>query len=98
MILPDRLIVEAVRSGRVGIDPYRPDRVQPASYDLTLGDGFRRFPDPPPPGLVDPWDPPTETEGQLLSAPDGLVLAPGGFMLGHTVERVRLPADLSARG
>lgn len=96
MILPDHLIVEAVRSGRVGIDPYEPGRVQPASYDLRLGDRFRRFPDPPP-GLVDPWDPPAHPEGQLLSAPDGLVLEPFGFVLGHTVERVRLPADLSAR-
>lgn len=37
-ILSDQRIREAVEAGRITIDPYRAQQVNPTSYDLTLGD------------------------------------------------------------
>lgn len=38
--LSDRTIIEMVRAGNIGIDPFDEKHVQPSSYDLTLlGDG-----------------------------------------------------------
>jgi dCTP deaminase len=37
-ILTGPAIAEAVRCGRIFIEGFNPDRVNPASYDLTLGD------------------------------------------------------------
>lgn len=38
-ILTDQRIREALNRGAIQIDPYRPEQVNPTSYDLTLGDG-----------------------------------------------------------
>jgi dCTP deaminase len=37
-ILPDYRIRQEVAAGAIQIDPYTPEHVNPASYDLTLGD------------------------------------------------------------
>ena len=37
-ILTDQRIREAVNRGSIVIEPYRPEHVNPTSYDLTLGD------------------------------------------------------------
>jgi len=37
-ILTDQRIREAVQNGSIEIDPFRPEHVNPTSYDLTLGD------------------------------------------------------------
>jgi dCTP deaminase len=42
-VLSDQTIIELVDAGRIGIDPWDPDLVQPASIDLRLGDSFRVF-------------------------------------------------------
>lgn len=36
-ILADSSILQAVESGSIVIDPFRPDQVNPSSYDVTLG-------------------------------------------------------------
>jgi dCTP deaminase len=43
MIYADRTIKQKVKSGEIVIDPFDPDRLQPASYDLTLDNEFRIF-------------------------------------------------------
>ncbi len=42
-VLSDGTIRRLVADGRVVIDPWDPDMVQPASVDLRLGDSFRVF-------------------------------------------------------
>ena len=37
MILTDELITEANSEGWVRIEPFEPDQIQPASYDLRIG-------------------------------------------------------------
>ena len=43
MLLSDRDIRTEIESGRVGIDPYAPEMVQPSSIDVRLDRFFRVF-------------------------------------------------------
>ena len=43
MFLCDASITEKIKSGEISIDPFNPENVQPASYDLTLGNEFLAF-------------------------------------------------------
>jgi len=40
MLLPDHVIKAFVESGVIGITPFEPTHLQPASYDLTLDDTY----------------------------------------------------------
>lgn len=97
MILSDRSIREVIAGGRLVIDPYDPERVQPSSYDVCVGDAFRVFHNARHPfiDVREPLDDLTE----LVVVPEGerFILHPGEFVLGTTHERVTLPDDLVAR-
>ena len=43
MILSDRDIRAEIEAGRIVIDPFVPEAVQPSSVDLHLGNRFRVF-------------------------------------------------------
>ena len=43
MVLSDRSIREEIESGRIVIDPYREDLVQPSSIDLRVDSSYRVF-------------------------------------------------------
>lgn len=94
-MLPDSEIAARVHAGELGIDPFDLDRLQPASYDLTLGADFlvaRRGV-----ATVDTSDIPDGlTEPVHLDPGEPFVLHPGGFALGSTVETVQIPDNLQA--
>lgn len=96
LMLTDTDIAARVRSGDIGLDPFNPDLLQPASYDLTLANGFlvaRRGV-----GSVDLSDIPENlTEPVHLDDGQPFVLHPGEFALASTAETVSLPCDLIAR-
>ena len=97
MILSDRSILEALEEGRIEIDPFHRDCLQPASVDLHLGPTFRVFHNARKPyiDVRQPQDDLTE----IVEVPEGgcLILHPHEFVLGSTIERIRLPADIVAR-
>ena len=75
----------------------RPDRVQPASVDLRLGDSFRVFHNHRA-AAIDLRDPPTNlTEEVVLAGDDPFVIHPGEFALGRTQEYVEIPDDIVSR-
>ncbi len=94
MILSDRSIKEEIEVGRLVIDPYDPELLQPASVDVRLGSDFRVFrnsryafidPLKAQPGLMD----------QITATHDEpFVLHPGEFALGTTYERIVIPDDI----
>ncbi len=97
MILSDRSINEAIASGRLGIDPFDPTLVQPSSIDVRLDNKFlvfrntkRAFID-----VKQPADDLMEMIEVGLNEP--MFLHPHEFVLGSTIERVRMPDDLVAR-
>lgn len=97
MILSDRSITEAIQSGRIEIDPLDMAAVQPSSVDLHLDRYFLEFRN----HTLGHIDVKQKMEGlnERVEIPaDGVfVLHPGQFVLGCTVERIRLPDDLVAR-
>jgi dCTP deaminase len=97
-VLSDGTILRLVEAGRITIDPWDPDRVQPASVDLRLGDSFRVFHNHRA-AVIDLRDgPPGNLTEEVVATPeDGFVIHPGEFCLGRTAEWVELPDDVVAR-
>lgn len=96
-VLSDGTIRELVESGRIKVDPWDADMVQPASIDLRLGESFRVFHNHRI-TAIDLRDPPANLTEEVV-APDGepFVIHPGEFCLGNTLEHVELPDDIVAR-
>ena len=97
MILSDRSIKESVASGRIVITPYDEALVQPASIDIRL-DGrflvFRNYKH----SCIDPKALQEDlTEMVTVEEGEPFIVHPGEFILGNTVERVKLGNDLVAR-
>jgi dCTP deaminase len=96
-VLSDGSIRRLVDEGRVRIEPWDPDMVQPASVDLRLGPSFRVFHNHKIKS-IDLADPPTDlTEHVEVDEDNTFVVHPGEFILGRTVEWVELPDDIVAR-
>jgi len=95
--LSDGTIRRLVADGRVVIDPWDPDMVQPASVDLRLGDSFRVFHNPLAPAIDLDRPPEHLTELIMIRPDESFVIHPGEFVLGATLERVELPDDVVAR-
>ena len=99
MLLARREILQALDSGRLTVAPV-PDggvKVDQVSIDLRLGHQFTTFRDPPPYiqsvvmdesiwGALDIWE---------HQEADTFELPPNGFVLAHTLERIRLGNDLA---
>ncbi|MGZ4607096.1 MAG: dCTP deaminase [Actinomycetes bacterium] len=97
MLLSDRDIRKDIESGRISLEPYQPEMVQPSSVDVRIDRYFRVFENHRYPHI----DPSVEQpELTRLVEPDGdepFILHPGEFVLGSTYEVVSLPDDVSAR-
>lgn len=97
MIFSDRSIKQAIADGRIEIDPFDDLYVQPSSVDLRVDSLFRVFENHRYPH-IDPREP-QEDLTKLVEVVDGepFILHPGEFVLGSTLERVRLGTDVVAR-
>src|SRR5436190_18046335 len=97
MVLSDRAIKEEIEAGRIVLDPFDPGMVQPSSVDVRVDRSFRVFNNARYP-YIDVREP-MEDLTELVTVKDDqpFILHPGEFVLGQTLERVRLPDDLVAR-
>jgi dCTP deaminase len=94
--LSDGTIRQLVTDGRIVVDPWEPEHVQPASVDLRLGDSFRVF-DNHRITAIDLREVPTNLTSEIKVGPDDpFVIHPGEFCLGRTLEWVELPDDIVA--
>ena len=97
MVLSDRTIATLIAEGRIGIDPYDPALLQPSSVDVRVDRLFRVFRNNRAP-FIDVKVEQDLTELVEVSDDDQpFILHPGEFVLGSTLERIRLPDDLVAR-
>ena len=94
MILADVSIRQLVDSGRLVIDPYDADLVQPASVDVRLGREFRVMRNTSA-THIDPFEP-LDDLMELVDVDETgqFVLHPGEFALAHTAERFVFPDDV----
>ena len=96
-VLADRDIRAALQEGRIRIDPFDPECLQPSSVDLHLDREFRVFHNHRY-AVIDPRvEQPDLTELRSVEADEPFILHPGEFVLGQTREWVELPDDIVAR-
>jgi dCTP deaminase len=97
MILSDHSIKEGIADGRIVMTPYDESLIQPASIDIRLGGQFRVFRN----YKYSCIDPKALQEDltELVEVGDNepFIVHPGEFILGNTVERVKLGNDLVGR-
>jgi dCTP deaminase len=97
VLLSDRDIIAEIDAGRVVLDPWDPEMVQPSSIDVRLDKYFRLF-DNHKYAVIDPAaDQPDLTRLVEVDGDEPFVLHPGEFVLGSTYEQVTLPDDVAAR-
>jgi len=97
VLLSDRDIRAEIDTGRVRLDPYEPEMVQPASIDVRLDRYFRLFDNHRYP-VIDPAEHQPDLTRLVDTGPtEPFVLHPGEFVLGATFEQVTLPDDVAAR-
>jgi dCTP deaminase len=97
VVLSDRTIQRLLGTGRIEIDPYDEDLLQPSSVDVRVDRYFRVFHNARYP-FIDVREPQDDlTELVEIDADNPFILHPGEFVLGSTLERIRLPDDLVAR-
>ncbi|OAP86131.1 deoxycytidine triphosphate deaminase [Peptidiphaga gingivicola] len=97
MLLSDRDILSYVDSGRVRLEPWDRQMIQPSSVDVHLDRFFRLFNNHRYP-VIDPAADQSELT-RLVDVPaqGSFVLHPGEFVLGSTYETVTLADDVAAR-
>jgi dCTP deaminase len=97
VLLSDRDIKAELDAGRIGLDPYQPELIQPSSIDVRLDRFFRLFDNHKYP-FIDPAEDQPELTRLIEAKPDEpFILHPGEFVLGSTFELVTLPDDVAAR-
>jgi len=96
MVLADATIARLLEAGRIEIDPYDPTLLQPSSVDVRVDRYFRVFRN-----NLYPYIDVKQAQDDLTELveidEEPFILHPGEFVLGSTLERVRLPDDLVAR-
>src|ERR687893_900854 len=97
MLLSDRDIRAEVDAGRIGLEPYSAEFVQPSSIDVRLDRYFRVFENHRYPH-IDPSVEQTDlTRAVEPVEGEPFILHPGEFALGSVFEVVTLPDDVAAR-
>ena len=97
MLLSDRDIRDELKTGRIGLDPFEPEMIQPSSIDVRLDKYFRLFDNHKYPFIDPAQDQPDLTRLVEVESGEPFVLHPGEFVLGSTYEGVTLPDDVAAR-
>jgi deoxycytidine triphosphate deaminase len=97
VVLSDRTIARLLEEGRIEIDPYDATLLQPSSVDVRVDRFFRVFHNARY-AFIDVKEQ-QEDLTELVEIDDErpFILHPGEFVLGSTLERIRLPDDLVAR-
>jgi dCTP deaminase len=97
VLLSDRDILAELEAGRVALEPFEPDMVQPSSIDVRLDKFFRVFENHRYPHIDPAEDQSDLTREVAAQGREPFILHPGEFVLGSTLEVVTLPDDVAAR-
>ncbi|MFI6506417.1 dCTP deaminase [Streptosporangium sp. NPDC050855] len=97
MLLSDRDIAAEIEAGRVRIDPFEQEMIQPSSVDVRLDRYFRVFENHRYPHIDPAVEQPDLTRMVEPDKGEPFILHPGEFVLASTYEVVTLPDDLASR-
>lgn len=97
MILSDKTIREEIEKGNVGIEPFKPECIQPSSVDVHLSENFLIF-NRVRHAAINVRE---KQQGLMkeisIGKDEPFVLHPGEFVLGSTIEKVRMPGNIAGR-
>ena len=97
MILSDRSIKEELQKGNIEIEPFKPECVQPSSVDVHLANKFLIF-NKVQHAVINVREKQSDLMTLVIVKDDEpFILHPGEFVLGSTVERVKMPNHISGR-
>jgi len=96
VVLSDRTIRRLLNEGRIEIEPYDESLLQPSSVDVRVDRYFRVFHNARYP-FIDVREKQEDLTELVEADTEPFILHPGEFVLGSTLERIRLPDDLVAR-
>lgn len=94
-VLVDKEIKRFILDGDVQLDPFHEEQINPNSYDVTLGDHFLWYDDDvslP----IDLRDKNTIRFGMSELKQNYISISPKRFILGTTIEYIKLPPDIIA--
>ena len=97
MLLSDRDIRAEIQAGRVRLDPFDDEMVQPSSVDVRMDRFFRVFENHKYPHIDPAVEQPDLTRLVESEPGEPFVLHPGEFVLASTYEVLTLPDDVAAR-
>ena len=97
MVLSDVTIRRLLDEGRIEVEPYDESLMQPSSLDVRVDRYFRVFRNSRYPYIDVKQEQEELTELVEIDDETPFILHPGEFVLGSTLERVKLPDDLVAR-
>ena len=97
MLLSDRDIKSEIDKGRVVLEPYDVNMIQPSSVDVRLDRLFRTFENHKYAHIDPAENQPELTREVAVQGQDPFILHPGEFVLGSTYEVISLPDDIAGR-
>ncbi len=97
MLLSDRDIRREIAAGRVQVEPFDTDMVQPSSIDVRLDRLFRVFENHKYPYIDPSAEQPELTRVVQTDGDEPFILHPGEFVLASTYEVITLPDDVAGR-
>jgi dCTP deaminase len=97
MLLSDRDIKSEIDKGRVVLEPYDLNMIQPSSVDVRLDRLFRTFENHKYAHIDPAENQPELTREVAVEGLDPFILHPGEFVLGSTFEVITLPDDIAGR-
>ncbi|MCW2882259.1 MAG: deoxycytidine triphosphate deaminase [Sphaerisporangium sp.] len=97
MLLSDRDIKAEIESGRVKIDPFDLEMIQPSSVDVRLDRYYRVFENHRYPHIDPSVEQPELTRLVEPHGDEPFILHPGEFVLASTYEVIGLPDDIAGR-
>ena len=97
MLLSDGDIRKEIASGRITLEPWDPEMVQPSSVDVRIDRYFRVFENHRYPHIDPAEEQPDLTRLVETPGDEPFILHPGEFVLASTYEVITLPDDVSAR-
>ena len=97
MLLSDRDIKSEIDKGRVVLEPYDVNMIQPSSVDVRLDRLFRTFENHKYAHIDPAENQPELTREVAVEGIEPFILHPGEFVLGSTYEVISLPDDIAGR-
>ena len=97
MLLSDKDIKLEIEKGRVVLEPYDPNMIQPSSVDVRLDRIFRTFENHKYAHIDPSENQPELTREVATVGAEPFILHLGEFVLGSTYEVITLPDDIAGR-